>query len=106
MGRGCQASSFFNDTFRLRRAGDLKDATCSLTNCCPIIFVDFFQDLSINEDSIASPYDVQRTKIATNIACFLVEGVMISLWFMWCDFPFSETFRFLKDEKSSWLSEH
>ena len=40
---GLQASSFFNDTFRLRRAGDLKD-------------------LSINEDSIASPYDVQRMK--------------------------------------------
>ena len=31
---------------------------------------------------------------ASNIACFLVNGVMISLWFMWCDFPFSETFRF------------
>lgn len=95
VGRGCQASSFFNDTFRLRRAGDLKDATCALTNCCPIIFVDFFQDLSINEDSIASPYDVQRTKIASKYRIFSCKWCYLFLYgLMWCDFPFSETFRF------------
>ena len=106
VGRGCQASSFFNDTFRLRRAGDLKDATCALTNCCPITFVEFFQDLSINEDSIASPYDVQRTNRCIKYRMFSCKWCydFSMVYVVWLSFQ--RNFQILKDEESTWLSQH